>query len=132
MRISDWSSDVCASDLAPRCNPAVVWQYRLREVQRDAEPCRHPDRGPHGRTSRTRLRRDLDSPVPRSRELCPYHLQKVSRAAAGKARNPTLRRWPGLQIGRASCGERVCPSVSIPVDSGSIKKKITNIKPEGQ
>src|SRR3546814_6474234 len=92
MRISDWSSDVCASDLAPRCNPAVVWQYRLREVQRDAEPCRHPDRGPHGRTSRTRLRRDLDSPVPRSRELCPYHLQKVSRAAAGKARNPTLRR----------------------------------------
>src|SRR3546814_311703 len=69
---------------APRCNPAVVWQYRLREVQRDAEPCRHPDRGPHGRTSRTRLRRDLDSPVPRSRELCPYHLQRCHVRLRGK------------------------------------------------
>src|SRR3546814_12340874 len=37
MRISDWSSDVCSSDLADRCNPSVD---RATELRQDLRACR--------------------------------------------------------------------------------------------
>src|SRR3546814_7598696 len=33
MRISDWSSDVCSSDLEPRVNPALLDQRHQRDEQ---------------------------------------------------------------------------------------------------
>src|SRR3546814_5657147 len=29
MRISDWSSDVCSSDLRSRCSPRMVWKVQF-------------------------------------------------------------------------------------------------------
>src|SRR3546814_18570819 len=83
MRISDWSSDVCSSDLQPR-HPAHARDRALRGGCRQPRAPAQPDRQP----------------------------------GAGGA---------GVEIGRASCRERVC---SVRVDLGGrriIKKKKVNI-----
>src|SRR3546814_15744148 len=38
MRISDWSSDVCSSELGPRANPRAVRRWRLRRARKDPLP----------------------------------------------------------------------------------------------
>src|SRR3546814_11300637 len=105
MRISDWSSDVCSSDLpdARRLDDvARPARQRVLAIEPDIE------RAPHI-TLRSRAE---------AREL--LHFGQRHRA-------------PGLQIGRASCRERV----SVRVDLGGrriIKKKtkilikISNVK----
>src|SRR3546814_12816772 len=47
MRISDWSSDVCSSDLyGPRCNPAEPWgQDALRRRRQPGSVCYDHARG---------------------------------------------------------------------------------------
>src|SRR3546814_11898552 len=95
MRISDWSSDVCSSDLR-----IVAQQFRrgdgdfpdLRPVhlEDDVAPC-----GRHGVV-------DVDD--------------GLLRAAQGFEGG-------GDQIGRASCRARVCQSVSISVVAETLKKK---------
>src|SRR3546814_8327196 len=74
MRISDWSSDVCSSDLQPR---AVV---------------RGADAG-RGNRRQLRLPRVVAAPV-----------QAIAPAVFGPGRD-------GIQIGRASCRDRVCQYV---------------------
>src|SRR3546814_1902653 len=57
MRISDWSSDVCSSDLPPACDGPrlhlpVLHAASVGDAQRNrASPCRFaaPAGGPHGR-----------------------------------------------------------------------------------
>src|SRR3546814_10520130 len=44
MRISDWSSDVCSSDLG-RCGGLVLRAARICKVGRTAQPPIHPDGG---------------------------------------------------------------------------------------
>src|SRR3546814_14283998 len=85
MRISDWSSDVCCSDLLPPICP--------RPMQ--------------GRLSRCPSRRPLPRPC------------RCRRARGGQRR---MRRK--LQIGRASCRERVCQYVLISVVAVSLKKNM--------
>src|SRR3546814_13866403 len=110
MRISDWSSDVCSSDLWDRTGIALEYggAYRLTYVDgiwRDAEKngC-----GPAGRpVSRGDLRRLLPGGL-RLRD-------QPRMALVGTVAHPRLwalreREW-NLQIGRASCRERVCQSV---------------------
>src|SRR3546814_18077971 len=102
MRISDWSSDVCSSDLTDDGNPFAhqllrhladagaaagrveVDEWRFRIVVRHHAP----GAGGHLRVERRRL--------------------------VGKKRH---------KIGRASCRERVCQYVSISVVAVSLKKK---------
>src|SRR3546814_9938529 len=80
MRISDWSSDVCSSDLHwPR--PGGLWA-RLRH------------RAPLARPWLT----DDGRPLPPIVAAAPAAAVKTAEILAG-------------QIGRASCRERVCPSV---------------------
>src|SRR3546814_19229204 len=83
MRISDWSSDVCSSDLPESCQGArVEGRPRL-----PARACRW-----HGGPQLWRCRRQAGGP-----------------AAAG-------------QLGRASCRERVCQYVSLPVVAVALQK----------
>src|SRR3546814_16589202 len=104
MRISDWSSDVCSSDL----NSAA-----------------HIGRGEAGACSQMACRT-----LWRLGELCAT-CGAADMAALGYARAPPRggamadARTVQAQIGRASCRERVCPYVSISVVGVSLKKKNT-------
>src|SRR3546814_18855456 len=101
MRISDWSSDVCSSDLE------------------------HPSDGGGARSSRgDRARVDDDGAHVAVGPRADLEDQQCSRDGyrhdhlLGEVEAPRC-----LQIGRASCRERVCQYVSISVVAGSLKKK---------
>src|SRR3546814_15412824 len=119
MRISDWSSDVCSSDL-------LAHRRRHRAAQAD-EPCRQADGdGVHLREATVDAVDDVEPVV-----LAELHLGQ-QRAALRHQRPARLGedRHGGaqlqlLQIGRASCRERVCQYVYISVVAGSLKKKKT-------
>src|SRR3546814_2307362 len=90
MRISDWSSDVCSSDLAGWCNADdVLSRYPMTGPAHSMRPRQIASNRPIGNTS-TRLSRDgASSPGVQSRSM-PARVMK---------------------IGRASCRERVCQYV---------------------
>src|SRR3546814_17393793 len=99
MRISDWSSDVCSSDLAGR---AQAGRARARgappEAGRgDGPPARRGGAGEGGAVQ-----------------------EGDGGAEAVRARAPRGAR--AAQIGRASCRERVCQYVRISVVAVSLKK----------
>src|SRR3546814_15303947 len=109
MRISDWSSDVCSSDLAPlqlrlgsKLPSLHILSLKRREQnlsrqRRIPEPAPHPQRLP-------RLRDVVDAQQLRA-----------------LFRRPIMER--DAEIGRASCRERVCQYVKISVVAVSLKKK---------
>src|SRR3546814_8605096 len=88
MRISDWSSDVCSSDLH-RCVDTLCACHRVSDV-----PCRGPVR-------RKDHQARLTSPQVWSRLRC--YTERLASST------PATRRTP--KIGRASCRERVCQYV---------------------
>src|SRR3546814_12433582 len=105
MRISDWSSDVCSSDLPPGrggdpCYKAHNWflfLYRFEELggiffSRTANFANHNDAF--------------------GLRIAQEHLQAIDKIGA-----------TDREIGRASCRESVCQYVSISVDAGSLKKQ---------
>src|SRR3546814_15882940 len=94
MRISDWSSDVCSSDLHPL---ALLLVPRFRVESRWVAP-QHSRQG----------------------EFPRLYGRKGRRAAADPLRSVAEA---GVEIGRASCRERVCQYVSISVVAGALKKK---------
>src|SRR3546814_20366649 len=108
MRISDWSSDVCSSDLVP--GPGVLL---------------HAERGGHraaerGDTGGLRLCRPFGGRRHLRRGQGEWSHGAATRAAA--------KRRPGRdhhQIGSASWRERVCPYVSLPGVAELLKKKTT-------
>src|SRR3546814_12373525 len=103
MRISDWSSDVCSSDLLVHQGDVEggVGQRQLIEVALAHLPV--PDAGPLqiGAGDGKHLTRQVDADQ-----------------AIGTVRDDREH-----EIGRASCRERVCQYVSIPVVAVSLKKK---------
>src|SRR3546814_15210386 len=123
MRISDWSSDVCSSDLTiemrPTDDPADLIMHQADIDIRFYGDSYRPSPGGKG------LRFvELARPpflVVANQELAAElsKLQHISDLADG----PLL---PEEQIGRASCRERGCPYVYIPVVAVSSKK--INIK----
>src|SRR3546814_14460067 len=108
MRISDWSSDVCSSDLRLGQRPLLGVEVdahdhvgagqpgALDDVEADAAQPEHDD---------VRPRLDLGRPDDRA---------DAGRHAAADVAD---------QIGSASCRERVCQYVSISVVAVSLKKK---------
>src|SRR3546814_19843678 len=107
MRISDWSSDVCSSDLCAGLCP----RPRSRCHSRRACAC-----GCKGRRADAHRR----------------PLFRNGTFAEGMRRNQRFGCDAGyrcLQIGRASCRERVCQYVEIVVVAVELKKK-TNVKIE--
>src|SRR3546814_8155077 len=88
MRISDWSSDVCSSDLAPIGVQSVV----------------HPD----GELATARAAEATGVPMVLS-TASSYTIEEAAEANGDGQRWFQLY-WPH-EIGRASCRERVCPYV---------------------
>src|SRR3546814_18764549 len=123
MRISDWSSDVCSSDLRaardcgaePEEMPALQIADRLGLPPLHAEQvggARHVDieeGAPHQEIARLGgdILRALGQPLRRDR---------ARQAALAPAAPP-------VEIGRASCRERGCQYVSFSVVAVSLKKK---------
>src|SRR3546814_17058594 len=97
MRISYWSSDVCSSDLivAASLIPLEVWTYGA--ARRDL--------GDGSRRTTNLGRNVVDEPHP-------WAGAAVAHSGGAGDRRP-------LQLGRASCRERVCRSVSSSVGGGS-------------
>src|SRR3546814_16188819 len=106
MRISDWSSDVCSSDLSS--DVVFVPTGLGTEIRALEWLCR----GGGGNCSGSSGQRERDGEKIAVHETC---LSWVSFLV------------PGEKIGRASCRERVCQYVSISVVAGSLKKKMDNI-----
>src|SRR3546814_14062152 len=109
MRISDWSSDVCSSDLHTVFTTRATGSLAGSQIRHDA--WRHEPDHALGE-------RDVES------------------ASLSGCSPPVQRRQNGHgsitprqhEIGRASCRERVCPYVEILVVSVSLKKKKDNRK----
>src|SRR3546814_4740310 len=91
MRISDWSSDVCSSDLQ---QPLGLERF-LDEIGRAA-----PDRG--DRSIKVAVARDHQH---RDRRIAPFDLVEQVEPVQPRALEPDV------EIGRASCRERVCQYV---------------------
>src|SRR3546814_21136742 len=114
MRISDWSSDVCSSDLGsspPCCEGADHASGRLMLKGRHA----------------------AIRPAAATRAAFDFTMLLLENAAMAQLceilpPNPALSRRG--EIGRAQCRERVCQYVSISVVAVSLQKKIRqkNIK----
>src|SRR3546814_15841648 len=98
MRISDWSSDVCSSDLHPR-NPAIRPPRRQRQC--DRAPPRAADRGRKGlrrrlpptlrlRPARSEERRVGKECVSTCRSRwSPYHSKKNTKTSTNKDQQAT-------------------------------------------
>src|SRR3546814_12313383 len=127
MRISDWSSDVCSSDLRIERNerPAAARQPDEPLLALDLPFGRDDlgDRTDHGQAARA-----LE---PRRGRVADTHLRKAKGGADpaaqsgeqhdGQEQRPVRRRR--AEIGRAACRERVWRSVEISVVAGYLKKK---------
>src|SRR3546814_5504868 len=97
MRISDWMSDVCSSDLAAGRELALVLAFALGEVEAGEPPFR--EQGAH--------RLDLEHAA--GRPIRPFgivpEIVVAQRIALGGAIEIGDRK---PEFGRASCWERVC------------------------
>src|SRR3546814_15537007 len=114
MRISDWSSDVCSSDLDEQRQAALLTLQqdaaRLTQQLRQAETA-HQQASLHLNNQQQELARDrqrLDEELSHFSTLLPAD---------------TLQ----AQIGRATCRERVCQYGKIPVVAVTLKKKKNRI-----
>src|SRR3546814_11888864 len=114
MRISDWSSDVCSSDLEQSC--------RVGCPKRQRKAIGMMEVGLPGRMTKRPI-------ALRSFDLLDHRRQRELRSRVGEnTRFDThcvaARRALDLhKIGRASCRERVCQHVWISVCAVSLKKK---------
>src|SRR3546814_13946429 len=108
MRISDWSSDVCSSDLDGKVNVAEYVQYMSRGFER-------MDANGDGVLETDELpgRRGEPIALPAFQDNLRRQFHRLDRNHAGK-------------IGRASGRERVCQYVLISVVAVSLKQKITD------
>src|SRR3546814_18007858 len=130
MRISDWSSDVCSSDLDVMDEPALlapewerkqvvpalqryfddIWVYGLPQICDPLEGIELPDSVRKRMTYTGYLRRTLPklrAHVVLEKISDPFLLVTVGGGGDGEA----IIDWVLREIGRASCRERVCQYV---------------------
>src|SRR3546814_17916704 len=119
MRISDWSSDVCSSDLA---GPPPLRQF-LGEARFLAEGWTGRNRryGLEGREG-ARGRTVLVIPGLLAADWMTRPLRRALASAGHEVPGWALG-WNRGQIGRASSRERVCQYAYISVVAGSLKQK---------
>src|SRR3546814_11333783 len=121
MRISDWSSDVCSSDLhATAGNRPAVRDHRLHPALAllEADHRLPPDLAAQAQEAAGQFLHEAEV-VHRVPDIGIEHRPLEDRCEARLELPQFLR----LQIGRASWRERVCPYVSISVVAVSLKKK---------
>src|SRR3546814_21007082 len=114
MRISDWSSDVCSSDLVARTNlisqrPKII----VSEPFFNAVISSAINQTDHARETDVYINKATQTNRPDT------HIAFGSRWRSSSSSSLSWC-W---QIGRASCRERVCQSVKIWVVDVSLKKK---------
>src|SRR3546814_12335426 len=110
MRISDWSSDVCSSDLAT----AHISVFQRTPAWIIAKP----------NWTVSRWRKALYRRLPISQQISRvFNYWRHELFAVGFTRAPALLRVLE-EIGRASCRESVCQYVEISGVAVSLKKKI--------
>src|SRR3546814_11505685 len=130
MRISDWSSDVCSSDLAA---VSAALEEAVREHGLHLLPWPEVARALQARVG---FARGHDSTLPalsdealgRSiADWLPPLLQNIRRLDSISPERLTrvLQDMLGWEIGSASCRERVCQNVYTFVDDVAIQQKIT-------
>src|SRR3546814_14348965 len=122
MRISDWSSDVCSSDLrALQADAGERLQAsELFHLYRRGEPG-----GAVGQVEGTAGGDSRRAGV--SLQVVDIEPQAGEVEAAGEAqRQRVAEHLVDSEIGTASCRERVCQYVTISGVAGSLKKKKTN------
>src|SRR3546814_13160326 len=121
MRISDWSSDVCSSDLdtsQPHGAAQAREQTQLHLRQSDHRGCRHHAIVTGQREFKTAAEREA---VDRHDHRNLKRLDSQQRVVRSHVeRNQIIC---CQQIGRAPCRERVCTYVEISVDASTSKKK---------
>src|SRR3546814_12429488 len=108
MRISDWSSDVCSSDLGISL-PAVVWPLVQHRLAVEAD---HPHGVPRDAVLIEKTHHSIGlRQCQRLFRLCEYpgfgSVEAPCESRIECLRYPLLQRV-GIKIGRASCWERVC------------------------
>src|SRR3546814_14102833 len=103
MRISDWSSDVCSSDLS--VGEAAEGLARLRHLAR-----------------RERRDRIGEAGQRRGDAADPLRVAGVAHAQGKSCSRSDRICAVGIEIGRASCRERVCQYVEISVVAGALTK----------
>src|SRR3546814_19780684 len=116
LRISDWSSDVCSSDL---CNRTAARKSVCRpgsNARRIEAVTRRPA-GPRPCNIITHIGHNGEDAMKRTTR----HLLLATLSSLSLAASP--------EIGRASCRERVCQDVEIPVVRGTLTKKKTQTIP---
>src|SRR3546814_12214987 len=121
MRISDWSSDVCSSDLAEATagvqRGGEVAQFQAGMLR--AESAHHPAIAAVRTVDCSKAAAAPPEAVllgfqrPLRLEACVDEQEAPARVAAACR----------AEIGRASCMERVCQTGSISVAAGALKKK---------
>src|SRR3546814_17513597 len=126
MRISDWSSDVCSSDLdgAPhliRRISGARWIARCRPSFPASSPFRRPTRFHHKPAP------DFPHASQRPEEEDSRRTGRNGRRTGGRGRLDAAKAG-FVEIGRASCRERVGQYVYISVVAVSLKKKTTNTR----
>src|SRR3546814_17735031 len=136
MRISDWSSDVCSSDLAQCGGRQPVAERRLGGLCDVALQPRNGIQQPRliGREAGAGRAAHIDRPGGGQRRVAQHRVQAESGIVAAAAVAP--QRAGGVEllievsaeIGRASCRERVCQYVEISVVAVSLKKNKQQIK----
>src|SRR3546814_17356926 len=105
MRISDWSSDVCSSDLAGDPGPAAATRHGTGALNHGRKrEGSGQDRRPHGEAKERIPRQRRDSAL----QGAQYHGGDVG------------------EIGRASCRERVCQYGYMSVVAVYLKQKVNN------
>src|SRR3546814_10070432 len=99
LRISDWSSDVCSSDLRPRrLLPVPSWPFPCLVPGNATRKRRAPEAGSADQAADEVMQADAP------RRLQPFRVE--DRLHLSEAGVRIL-----VEIGRASCRERVCKSV---------------------
>src|SRR3546814_13650081 len=128
MRISDWSSDVCSSDLHACARPARHRRQRGAGPTHRAAAYSCSSGSPiafaacarQSRAERVNALAELPICVGR---FCVHIFERLRAPAAGGFVPPLAVVIE--EIGRASCRERVCQYVLISEVAGSLKKKKT-------
>src|SRR3546814_12282603 len=109
MRISDWSSDVCSSDLGLRRNQVDDAAGRVAAIERPLRPAQHLDAFQVEKFLLEKAVVDQARIVERHRET--WIAGRRNRLCADAVDRAVMSTDVGFgdgQIGRTSCGERVC------------------------
>src|SRR3546814_13171601 len=106
MRISDWSSDVCSSDLVRADDEHVARQLRIPARDFRCHRLARPQRAGELR----RMHAD-------------HQLDVVASGEVPDRREPPVEHSGNGEIGRASCRDRECQSVEISVAAVILTKK---------